>query len=51
MGAREGLDGSSEGGYVSVLNEIRRMAKGRSEGRQMVSTNRGGSRIVHAEMA
>ena len=47
-GARERLDGSSEGGCVGLWNEIRRMAKGCSEGWQMVSTSRGGSRVVHA---
>ena len=51
MGGREGLDGSSEGEYVSLWNEIRRVAKGCSEGRQMVSTSRGESRVVHAELA
>ena len=50
-GAREALDGSSEGGYVGLWNEIRRVAKGCSEGLQRVSTSRGGSRVVHAELA
>ena len=31
-------------------NEIRRVAKGCSEGWQMVSASRGGSRVVHAEL-
>ena len=37
--------------YVGLWNEIRRVAKGCSEDRQMVSTSRGGSRVVHAELA
>ena len=37
--------------YVGLGNEIRRVLKGCSEGRQMVSTSRGGSRVVRAEMA
>ena len=37
--------------YVGFWNEIRRMAKGCSEGWQMVSKSRGGSRVVHAELA
>ena len=41
QGAREGLDGSSEEGYVGLWNEIRRVPKGCSEG----------SRVVHAELA
>ena len=44
MGARERLDGSSEGGYAGLGNEIRRVAKGYPEGWQMISTSRGGSR-------
>ena len=39
--------GASEGGYVGLGNEIRRVAKGCSEGRQMVSTGRGGSLVLH----
>ena len=37
--------------YVGLWNGIRRVAKGCSEGRQMVSTGRGGSQVVHAEIA
>ena len=36
---------------MSVWNEIRRMTKGYSEGRQTFSTSRGGSRVVPAESA
>ena len=43
-------EGYREGGYVGLWNEMRRVAKGCSEGRQMVSTDRGRSRVVHAEM-
>ena len=50
-GAKEGLVGASEGEYVGLKSEIRRVAKGCSEGRQMVSKGRGGSRVVLAEMA
>ena len=47
----KGFDGAPEGGYVGLWNEIRRVVKGFSEGRQMVSTSRGGSGVVHAELA
>ena len=52
-GARKGLDGSSEGGHVGLSNEIftKDGAKGCSEGWQMVSKSRGGSGVVHAELA
>ena len=49
--AIEGLVSAPERGYVGLSNEVRRMAKGCSEVRQMVSTGRGGSRVIHAEMA
>ena len=51
QGAREGLDGSSEGEYVGLWNEIRRVAKGCSQGGQTFSAKRGESRVVHAEFA
>ena len=50
-GQEKGLDGSSEGGYVGLWNEIRRVAQGCSEGRHVVSRSRGGIRVVHAELA
>ena len=36
--------------YAGLWNEVRRAAKGCTEGRQMVSTGSGGSRVIHEKI-
>ena len=40
-----------EEGYVGLWNEVGRVVKDCTEGRQIVLTGRGGSRVIHAEIA
>ena len=53
----KGYSGGQEKDWMDHLKEdmsvfgMKRMAKGCSEGWQMVSKSRGGSRVVHAELA
>ena len=47
---KDWMDHLKEDIYVGLWNEIRRVAKGCSEGRQMVWTSRGGSQVVYAEL-
>ena len=48
---REGLDCELKGGYVGLWNKVQRVAKQCAKGGQIVSTGRGGSRVIHAKMA